>query len=198
MARKILKKEDIRDILENDIPNWQLAEIWNEFCDRNNYNEDRVYEMSSLNEYLQGLTPLEVIDSVSDGDFTTCSDFFQETIYGLSSFDDVASHIDLYELVDDIFDDEETYGCDEIGDYFFEYWHEPNEECFSMSDVSFIKAYLRDNKDKKYLLDGNIYTGQELYESMLKNDEDNIIEITIYDPVLKEDDEYCDYIMTID
>ena len=198
MARKILKREDIRDILVNDIPNWQLANVWNEFCDRNNYIDERIYEMSDLNEYLQGLTPIEVIDSVSDGDFTTCSDFFQETIYGLSSFDDVSSHIDLDELVDDIFDDEETYGCDEIGDYFFEYWHEHDKECFSMSDISFIKAYLRDNKDKKYWLDGNIYTGQELYESMLRNEDDNIIGITIYDPVLKEDDEYCDYIMSID
>ena len=197
MARKILKKEDIKDILVNDIPDWELVNIWNEYCDRNNLYEDRIYEMDCLDEYLDGLSPSEVIDSLSD-DFATWNTFFQDGVYGLHSFGDVSNNIDIDALTDTIFDDEETYGCDEIDDYFFEYWHEHDKECFSMSDISFIKAYLRDNKDKKYWLDGNIYTGQELYESMLRNEDDNIIGITIYDPVLKEDDEYCDYIMSID
>lgn len=197
MARKILTRDDIRNILE-DLPDYKLVEVWNEYCCDNSLQEDLVLDMFELDNYLSGLSPSKVIDSISTGDFATWNTFFQDTIYGLSSFDDVASHIDLDDLVDKIFDDEETYGCDEIGDYFFEYWHEHDKECFSMSDISFIKAYLRDNKDKKYWLDGYIYTGQELSESMLRNEDDNIIGITIYDPVLKEDEDYCDYIMTID
>lgn len=50
--------------------------------------DDRVYDMSELNDLLCGKSPLEIIEMVDGNNFSTSDDYFQFTMYGLESTDD--------------------------------------------------------------------------------------------------------------
>lgn len=101
--------------------------------------DDRVYDMSELDELLYGKSPLEIIEMVDGNNFSTSDDYFQFTMYGLESTDDKYdvyisnygaeevldelidkyNHVSLYgnrfdELVSILF--EEDFGIDEEGE----------------------------------------------------------------------------------
>lgn len=94
----------------------ELIELWNEYCDNNYCSDQRVYEMSELDELLHGCTATEVLESV-DSDFSTYDDYFIRDDYDLlESHCDVFDVIDIEELTEYIIDNsDEEYGYGFVG-----------------------------------------------------------------------------------
>lgn len=70
--------------------------------------DDRVYDMSELDDLLYGKSPLEIIEMVDGNNFSTSDDYFQFTTYGLESTDDkydvYSSNYGAEEVLDELID----------------------------------------------------------------------------------------------
>lgn len=70
--------------------------------------DDRVYDMSELDELLYGKSPSEIIEMVEDNNFSTSDDYFQFTMYGVESTDDkydvYSSNYGAEEVLDELID----------------------------------------------------------------------------------------------
>ena len=77
----------------------ELVAVWNEYCSKNNYMEDYVYQMYEFDEHYEGCTPTQIVTALAD-DFDINQDFFRFTRYGTTSFSDPTEGIDEYELDD--------------------------------------------------------------------------------------------------
>ena len=74
----------IKNLIEDDLTDGDKISVWNEYCSKNSY-EDTIYNMSMIDELMQGLTPFEILKRGSDIDID--DDYFWETIYGAKSGD---------------------------------------------------------------------------------------------------------------
>ena len=77
----------------------ELVSVWNEYCLKNNYGDDYIYQMYEFDEQYEGCTPTQIVETLVD-DFDINQDFFRYTQYGTKSFSDPADGIDEYELDD--------------------------------------------------------------------------------------------------
>ena len=69
--------------------------LWNDCCEANENYEDRIYDMSELDEYENGRTPLQIVEDCEDIDWR--HDFFWARNDNLKSGE-------MYEAVDDCVD----------------------------------------------------------------------------------------------
>lgn len=83
---------------------WDLVEVWNRYCENNNYTDDEIFDMGMFNEFMYGCTPLEIADKISD-DFRVGDDYFRFTIWGnVESASDPEDLMDIDDLAEYIFD----------------------------------------------------------------------------------------------
>lgn len=114
----------IDDVLNGVVSDHDIAEIWNEYCDKVNYPEDHVYSMDFLEDFLTmtDTTAYDVITgNVIDPDcFCYQENWFIDSIWGLRSGNTVG---DLIDFDDDGFrayfeelliNDPEKYDCEEV------------------------------------------------------------------------------------
>lgn len=109
------KKEKIIDLIR-EMQTEDVVEIHNEYCEKNRYDEYRVYPMDCFNEYCDGMTPLEIAQCGRDG-LDPNDDYFYDTIYGLRSFsyiDEAEDVIEVGDIAEYIVDNEDPLGNDEI------------------------------------------------------------------------------------
>lgn len=109
------KKEKIIDIIR-EMDTDDVVEIHNEYCEKNKYDEYKVYPIEFFNEYGEGMTPLEIAQCARDG-LDPNDDYFYYTIYGLRSFsyiDEAEDVIDVGGIAEYIVDNEDPLGNDEI------------------------------------------------------------------------------------
>lgn len=64
----------------NNLSNNEQVDIFNKFCDKYNLTE-QFYEMSCLDDFLAGNSPLEVLGSLDEG-FDKDKDYIQQDGYG--------------------------------------------------------------------------------------------------------------------
>ena len=121
---------ELADDVLTDLKNNVLVSHWNDWCEKNYYDEDHIYSMNELDEYLTmiNVSAYDVIvgNVVNFDCFSHMEDYFKDGIYGLTSsdspwdlvdFDDYPDFIDY--MVDLIkfdpykFDVEEVYEDDE-------------------------------------------------------------------------------------
>ena len=88
----------VEDFREN-----KLVELWNEFCDKNCY-EERIYYLSDyeINDLFSNKTPAELIRMGSNLDLD--NKYFYFHLNELNSTDNVFDVVDIDELVDYIID----------------------------------------------------------------------------------------------
>ena len=94
--------ENIREVVE-DFKENKLVELWNEFCDKN-YYEERIYYLSDdeINDFFSNKTPAELIRIGKDVDLD--NKYFYFHLNELNTTDNIFDVIDIDELVDYIID----------------------------------------------------------------------------------------------
>lgn len=115
---------DLVDEVLYDLKDKYIVDLWNEYCDKNDYNDENIFSMYELADYLElkGTTAYEVITgNVVDFDcFCYQEDWFIDSMWGLRSSD---SPWDLVDIGDYEFkayfeglllDDPEKYDCEEV------------------------------------------------------------------------------------
>lgn len=97
--------ESIRVVVE-DFKENKLVELWNEFCDKN-YYEERIYYLSDdeINDLFSNKTPAELIRMGSDVDLD--NKYFYFHLNELNTTDNVFDVVDIDELVDYIIDNDD-------------------------------------------------------------------------------------------
>ncbi len=91
----------------NNLSNNEQVEIFNKFCDKYNLQE-QIYDMSSLDDFLNGSTPLEVLNSLEEG-FDKDKDYIQQNGYGnYESYNGIEVRLYISEsgYISEIFEDE--------------------------------------------------------------------------------------------
>ena len=115
MYNQELIKQRVREAIDNSLSDDDILEIWNGYCDRNQYYEDRFDDMDMFNLRYEGLTPLEIAKIVFKADFNPDHKYYRDGIYGVKSYEDAGDcDIDIDTLVDYIVKDDEDFGFDEI------------------------------------------------------------------------------------
>lgn len=106
--------ENIREIVEYFKEN-KLVELWNEFCDKN-YYEERIYYLSDdeINDYFSNKTPAELIRMGSDVDLD--NKYFYFYLNELNTTDNVFDVVDIDELIDYIIDNDDDCNDTDIRD----------------------------------------------------------------------------------
>ena len=96
--------ENIREVVE-DFKENKLAELWNEFCDKN-YYEERIYYLSDeeINDLFSNKTPAELIRMGSNVDLD--NKYFYFHLNELNTTDNIFDVVDIDELVDYIIDND--------------------------------------------------------------------------------------------
>ena len=81
------KIQAIIDIIKTNWSTDELVEAWNLRCEKKEYMDEFIENMSSFDEMFQNLSPLETIDKVKGCNFCTGDDYFAFNGYGnLESF----------------------------------------------------------------------------------------------------------------
>ena len=96
--------ENIKEVVE-DFKETKLVELWNEFCDKN-YYEERIYYLSDdeINDLFSNKTPAELIRMGSNVDLD--NKYFYFHLDELNTTDNIFDVIDIDELVDYIIDND--------------------------------------------------------------------------------------------
>lgn len=102
--------ENIKEVVE-DFKETKLVELWNEFCNKN-YYEEVIYYLSDdeINDLFSNKTPAELIRMGKDVDLD--NKYFYFHLNELNTTDNVFDVVDIDELVDYIIDNDDD--CNDI------------------------------------------------------------------------------------
>ena len=122
------KTEMIKDLLEN-MSESQLYIIANEYFDKTNYYDDRIYDMDEFDEIMSGMSPSDIATKIFYGDFRPNDNYFKFDGYAnLESFDYISDEVDLEEIADYIVDNDEDFDDSGIREILDEENEEDEEE----------------------------------------------------------------------
>ena len=122
------KTEMIKDLLEN-MSESQLYIIANEYSDKTNYYDDRIYDMDEFDEIMDGMSPWNIATKIFYGDFRPNDNYFRfDGCANLESFDYISDEIDLEEIADYIIDNDEDFDNSDIREILDEENEEDEEE----------------------------------------------------------------------
>ena len=122
------KTEMIKDLLEN-MSESQLYIIVNEYFDKTNYYDDRIYDMDEFDEIMSGMSPSDIATKIFYGDFRPNDNYFRFDGYAnLESFDYISDEVDLEEVADYIVDNDEDFDNGDIREILDEEDEEEGDE----------------------------------------------------------------------
>ena len=102
--------ENIKEVVE-DFKEAKLVELWNEFCNKNYYEEVICFlSEDEINNLFSNETPAELIRMGSDVDLD--NKYFYFHLGELNTTDDIYDVVDIDELVDYIIDNDDD--CNDI------------------------------------------------------------------------------------
>ena len=108
------KTEMIKDLLEN-MSESQLYTIVNEYFDKTEYYDDRIYDMEEFDEMMDDMLPSDIAIKIFYGDFRPNDNYFKFDGYdNLQSFDYISDEVDLEEIADYIVDNDEDFDNSDI------------------------------------------------------------------------------------
>lgn len=122
-TENVYQLDDLINEVLYDLNDKDIVKIWNEYCDKNDYNDDNIFSMTELVDYLElkGTTAYEVITgNVVDFDcFCYQEDWFIDSMWGLRSSDSPWDLVDIDDYFKSYFeglllDDPEKYNCEEV------------------------------------------------------------------------------------
>ena len=121
---KTKKYDAIMEALES-MDNDDLVDINNEYCDKNNYSDDRIYRMYELDELFGDMRVTEFLEKLTD-EFRVSDDYFKYGIYGLESTDLPSDWMDISDIADYIESHDDSLRNNEIQEILDEF--EDDEE----------------------------------------------------------------------
>ena len=122
------KTEMIKDLLEN-MSESQLYTIANEYFDKTEYYDDRIYDMEEFDEMMDDMLPSDIATKIFYGDFRPNDNYFKFDGYdNLQSFDYISDEVDLEEIADYIVDNDEDFDNSDIREILGEDDEEDEEE----------------------------------------------------------------------
>jgi hypothetical protein len=116
-----------RDIVEGAVDNLSecvLLNIWNDYCDYNNYYDDKVYYVDELDDLCYNMKPTEIISRYGDLDGF---EYFKDGVY-VEGSNDLLDLIDYGALIDCIIDNEKDFDNSDIADALEEIEEEDDDE----------------------------------------------------------------------
>lgn len=120
--------EMIKDLLEN-MSESKLFTIYNEYLDKTEYYDDRIYDMEEFDEMMDGMSPSDIALKIFYGDFRPNDHYFKFDGYdNLQSFDYISDEVDLEEIADYIVDNDEDFDNSDIREILGEDDEEDEEE----------------------------------------------------------------------
>lgn len=120
--------EMIKDLLEN-MSESKLFTIYNEYLDKTEYYDDRIYDMEEFDEMMDGMSPSDIALKIFYGDFRPNDHYFKFDGYdNLQSFDYISDEVDLEEIADYIIDNDEDFDNSDIREILGEDDEEDEEE----------------------------------------------------------------------
>ena len=110
--------EKIIDLLENELSNGELVEVWNDYCERSNLCGDEVFLMDNFDQYFENYTPSEIaMVLLISPSFNPSDTWFTFDGYGnivtLNYLDDV---IDVEAIAEFAVEHDYSFGIWEIAD----------------------------------------------------------------------------------
>lgn len=93
------RRDRIKEVLE-DMATEEVVNLWNEYCDRTYYTDDKVYPIESFNDFLSGQTPLAIVGIVEEGSVCSTDEYFWMDGLGHFHSADYADEIDVIDLDD--------------------------------------------------------------------------------------------------
>ena len=106
--------ENIREVVE-DFKEGKLVELWNEFCNKN-YYEEVIYYLSDdeINDFFSNKTPAKLIRMGSNLDLD--NKYFYFRLGELNTTDNIFDVVDIDELIDYIIDNDNDCNDTDIRD----------------------------------------------------------------------------------
>ena len=157
------KIDAIIDIIKTYWSNKELVDAWNLRCEKKEYMDEFIEDMSFFDEIFQNLSPLEIVDKVRGCNFRTEDDYFAFNGYGNpESF----SYIEDYS----------RFSYEELAEYLADNGDSLTKKVDSDELLAyFVEEYFDDDDNVRDILSTVIEEGDEPFD-LLMDDWDDLFE----------------------
>ena len=157
------KIDAIIDIIKSNWSTNELINAWNLRCEKKEYMDEFIEDMSFFDEIFQNLSPLEIIDKVRGCNFRTEDDYFAFNGYGNpESF----SYIEDYS----------RFSYEELAEYLIDNGDSLTKKVDSDELLAyFVEEYFDDDDNVRDILSTIIEEGDEPFD-LLMDDWDDLFE----------------------
>ena len=153
----------IIDIIKSNWSTDELVNAWNLRCEKKEYMDEFIEDMSFFDEIFQGLSPLEIIDKVRGCNFRTEDDYFAFNGYG---------NPESFSYVEDY----SRFSYDELAEYLADNGDSLTKKVDSDELLAyFVEEYFDDDDNVRDILSTIIEEGDEPFD-LLMDDWDDLFE----------------------
>ena len=157
------KIDAIIDIIKSNWSTNELVNAWNLRCEKKEYMDEFIEDMSFFDEIFQGLSPLEIVDKVRGCNFRTEDDYFAFNGYG---------NPESFSYVEDY----SRFSYDELAEYLIDNGDSLTKEVDSDELLAyFVEEYFDDDDNVRDILSTIIEEGDEPFD-LLMDDWDDLFE----------------------
>ena len=157
------KIDAIIDIIKSNWSTNELVNAWNLRCEKKEYMDEFIEDMSFFDEIFQNLSPLEIIDKVRGCNFRTEDDYFAFNGYG---------NPESFSYVEDY----SRFSYDELAEYLIDNGDSLIKKVDSDELLAyFVEEYFDDDDNVRDILSTIIEEGDEPFD-LLMDDWDDLFE----------------------
>ena len=157
------KIDAIIDIIKSNWSTNELVNAWNLRCEKKEYMDEFIEDMSFFDEIFQNLSPLEIVDKVRGCNFRTEDDYFAFNGYG---------NPESFSYVEDY----SRFSYDELAEYLIDNGDSLTKEVDSDELLAyFVEEYFDDDDNVRDILSTIIEEGDEPFD-LLMDDWDDLFE----------------------
>ena len=157
------KIDAIIDIIKTYWSNKELVDAWNLRCEKKEYMDEFIEDMSFFDEIFQNLSPLEIVDKVRGCNFRTEDDYFAFNGYG---------NPESFSYVEDY----SRFSYDELAEYLADNGDSLTKKVDSDELLAyFVEEYFDDDDNVRDILSTIIEEGDEPFD-LLMDDWDDLFE----------------------
>lgn len=157
------KIDAIIDIIKSNWSTNELVNAWNLRCEKKEYMDEFIEDMSFFDEIFQNLSPLEIVDKVRGCNFRTEDDYFAFNGYG---------NPESFSYVEDY----SRFSYDELAEYLIDNGDSLTKKVDSDELLAyFVEEYFDDDDNVRDILSTIIEEGDEPFD-LLMDDWDDLFE----------------------
>lgn len=84
-----------------ELEDGKVVDLWNDYCENNNMDDERIYHMDDLDDVLGRMYPTDLFDTIDFNRFNECDSYFGYNGYGyIESFNTPYDVIDEEALLE--------------------------------------------------------------------------------------------------